>query len=139
MPEEALDVPHVGASAEEVCRAGMAQGVGRDHARDFRRRHVAPYELVDGDGREPFALGREEEPGLARITEEKGPDLGEVVVQGQGRSAGYGHDTVLPPLPVSHEEGAVEEVEAGDVEPDALGEPDPRPVEELEDGLVPHR
>ena len=75
MPEELLDVVHVGAAGQEVRRAGVSEGMHGRAVRDPRRTGVLSHEEVERGWVKPPPLAREEECHLPRVADQFGARL----------------------------------------------------------------
>jgi hypothetical protein len=136
--EEFLDVADVGAVAEKMGRAAVAEQVRMD-SRDRGRGGVLPYEDGEGDVRQAagaFAISAKEERSFSGIPEKLRANLSKVEIEGGGGLAGQGNDAVPFSLGVPDEKPSLLEVDVGDVEPDALAPTDSRSVENLENRTV---
>ena len=125
MPQQLLDDPQVGAALEEVGREGVAEAMRMAKQPSHRARVETPA-----------AHGQEE--GVVRAGRERRPSRLQVARELERRLLAERDDALLAALAADVHDLAVE-VDVAEVERDRLLAPQPRRVEELEQGAVAER
>src|SRR5262249_41943514 len=132
--EQLLDGAQVGAGPEQVGREGVPKRVRGRARRRASGGDVARHQPVDAAWRETPA-GAIAEHGTAGHPEPGGRACGAIALERPERGTPHRHDALLAPLAEDAHRTALD-VEAFPVESRELRHPQPRRVEQLEDGAI---
>ena len=135
--QEPLNVPHVGASLQEVGGVGVTKGVWRDPALEARSSRMSSHELVQRARAHPSPEESQKDRGLAKVVDESGADLAEVEIEGGGGSTRERHQAILLAFAVPHQHLPLQEVHVPKVQPQTLPATDSRSVEHFQDRPIP--